>query len=41
MNLNKNIKWKNFAEIFDMILRVCWFILLVTWIVGEHKLIIQ
>ena len=41
MELQKNAKWKNIAEILDMILRVCWLILLVTWILGEHKLIIQ
>jgi hypothetical protein len=41
MDLKKDPKWSNAAEIFDMILRVCWFILLVTWIIGEHKLVIQ
>lgn len=41
MDLKKHRKWNNFAEIFDMVLRVCWLILLITWILGEHKLVIQ
>lgn len=44
MNQNQNNKktWLDYYErVIDNIIRVLWLILLITWIAGEHKLVIQ
>jgi hypothetical protein len=39
---NKPKTWLDkYERLIDNILRILWLILLVTWIAGEHKLVIQ
>ena len=41
-NIQKPKTWfDKYERVIDNVLRICWLVLLITWIIGEHKITIH